>query len=173
MMVFIPFSNPIDIAKALDYKRLGKQRVEARQILALITGEAKWTAWRHHPAVLMWTGHAEALKYYYNIMIKEWVARGYVNTMKLYELKEIPPMPWFMFCEPVLLSHRATLLRKDYNHYCNYFTAPKSYIVRNVLWPITGEKYLTETKLKKLKSLVDHPDKKIKIAEYVDKFSVV
>ncbi len=167
-MVFIPYGDPIEIAKVLDYKRLGKQRVEARQILAIITGEAKWTAWRNHPAVIMWRDFPDALKYYYNIMIREWIARGYVNHMTEYKLDQVPEMPWFMSCNPVLLSHRATLLRKDYSHYIRYFTAPRTYMTRNVLWPIIAEKYLTEKQILALQS-----GKKINIVDYTQIYTPV
>lgn len=152
MMVFIPFNDPIKIAKILDYKRLGKQRVEARQILSIILGEAKGSAWRHHPAVLMWKDYPRALKYYYNMMIKEWIERGYVNNMKTYDDDDVDvKMPWFMYCEPILLSHRATLLRKNHSHYSEYFEAPKSYIEHGVIWPVSP-KYVSEENIEKLKN---------------------
>ncbi len=164
-MVFIPYSDPIEIAKILDYKRLGKQRVEARQILSIITGEAKWTAWRNHPAVLMWKPYISELKYYYDIMVLEWVKRGYVNHMPLYGIGKIE-MPWFMYCKPILDSHKATLLRKNHDHYKQFFSVSQKYLSRNVIWPIIGEKYLNEDQIEKLKELVKHPHKKIKLEEY-------
>lgn len=166
-MVFIPYSDPIKIAKVLDYKRLGKQRVEARQILSIILGEAKWTAWRHHPAVLMWTPYPNQLKYYYNIMIKEWISRGYENNMVLFDDVE-KKMPWFMHCEPILLSHRATLLRKNYAHYIQYFTAPKTYLEYGTIWPIIGDNYLTKEQISALKN-----KKKIRIDNYAVLFKIL
>lgn len=162
MMVFIPYSDPIKIAKILDYKRLGKQRVEARQILSIILGEAKWTAWRHHPAVLMWVKYPNELKYYYNTMIKEWIARGYKNNMVMYEnLPEDMQMPWFMYCGPILRSHKATLLRKNYDHYSQYFKAPKTYLEHGIIWPVIGDNYLTKEQILQLQN-----GKKIKLDDF-------
>ncbi len=149
-MIFIPFSDPIKIAKILDYKRLGKQRVEAKQILDIIEGRAKSNAWKSHPTVLMWKKYANALKYYYDVMVLEWIRRGYQNNMPLFGVKN-SKMPWFMHCQLVLMSHRATLLRKNYAHYSKYFKVPKIYIKHRVLWIVKGSNYLTAEQIKILK----------------------
>jgi hypothetical protein len=65
-------------------KRLGKQRVEAKQLLNILLGETDKKGWTKHPCTLMWKGHEETLKYYHDIMICEWMSRGYNNTMPLY-----------------------------------------------------------------------------------------
>ena len=52
MQTFLPFPDYIQSARALDYKRLGKQRVEALQILNTLTGRSE--GWSQHPAVKMW-----------------------------------------------------------------------------------------------------------------------
>jgi hypothetical protein len=56
---FLPFPQFTKSAQALDYKRLGKQRVEAWQILQALRGETK--GWTNHPATKMWRGHEKAL----------------------------------------------------------------------------------------------------------------
>ena len=71
---FVTDSNPKIIAKNLDSRRLGKQRVEAFQIIKALEGKTK--GWKNHPATKAWEGHIEALKDYYNIMINEWISRG-------------------------------------------------------------------------------------------------
>jgi len=166
--VFIPLSDPHEIAKVLDDRRLGKQRVEAKQIITIISGQAKSNAWANHPVVLMWKDHLEELKYYYDVMILEWVGRGFKNTMPLYGIYQIPTsahkrpkMPWFMYCKPVLLSHQASLLRKNYAHYHKYFRTPKAYMSRSYLWVVVSPRYLTEEKIKILKSLAQNPTKRI------------
>lgn len=159
--IFIPLSDPIEIAKILDDKRLGKQRVEAKQIITIITGEAKSLAWSHHPAVLMWKDYPNELKYYYNCIVLEWVHRGYINNMPLFatskQNRTPPRMPWFMYCKPVLLSYQASLLRKNYSHYHKYFKSKslKPYMTRSYLWTVMAEHYLTFDKLDYLKQLVD------------------
>lgn len=129
MQTFLPYNDAIKSAKCLDYKRLGKQRVEAFQIINVLEGNGKRNkngnvAWEHHPAVLMWKGYELALKIYCNIMINEWISRGYNNTMKLYSLsnKEISLLksPFWFGNERFHASHRSNLLRKDYNFYSKY-----------------------------------------------------
>ena len=80
MQTFLPYSDFVNISKVLDYKRLGKQRVEARQILNTILNGGGWS---NHPAIKMWRGYENALILYSNIMIKEWILRGYRNTMEI------------------------------------------------------------------------------------------
>jgi hypothetical protein len=59
LQTFLPYLDFVACARVLDSRRLGKQRVEALQILrALLVPEY---GWRHHPAVLMWKGYPEAL----------------------------------------------------------------------------------------------------------------
>jgi hypothetical protein len=72
---FVPFSDIHKCAKALDYRRLGKQRVEAYQLWRALQGLTK--GWVNHPATLMWKGHTCFLAMYCNAMIDEWIARGY------------------------------------------------------------------------------------------------
>ena len=82
MQTFLPYPNFEKSIKTLDYRRLGKQRVEAFQILNILLNRTKSSAWRNHPAVLMWRGYENALKIYLNLCISEWISRGYKNTMK-------------------------------------------------------------------------------------------
>lgn len=79
MQTFLPYPDFQRVAETLDWRRLGKQRVEARQIL---TALQKGGAWHKHPAVLMWRGFEAALGLYSDYMIREWVKRGYRNNMK-------------------------------------------------------------------------------------------
>ena len=109
-MTFVTSSNLQECAKALDYKRLGKQRVEAYQILRTLKGHSH--GWKNHPAVKMWRGYEDALALYMNAMIEEWVARGYKNTMKLEEIQSQPKFPWWFAWKPLHDSHKAALNRK-------------------------------------------------------------
>lgn len=78
MQTFLPYPDFKKSLQALDYRRLGKQRVEAYQIIRAIK---YGSGWQHHPAVTMWRGHINALKLYYNLSLDEWVGRGYRNNM--------------------------------------------------------------------------------------------
>jgi hypothetical protein len=133
---FLPYPNFLKIAKVLDNKRLGKQRVEAKQILDIVTGEAKYTAWRNHPVVKQWMLYPDALKDYINVMIAEWIRRGFKNTMKTYKITKKYKMPWFVKSKVVNLSHQASLLRKEPTHYKKHFTdVPAQYMKYSYVWP--------------------------------------
>ncbi len=55
MQIFIPLADLEKIFQILDRQRLGKQRVECKQILDIILGRATKKGWAHHPAVKMWS----------------------------------------------------------------------------------------------------------------------
>ena len=122
MQTFLPYSSFEESAKCLDYKRLGKQRVEASQILTalLFTKLGEKYGWQNHPAVKMWTGFENALNYYRNCMIKEWISRGYNNTMKLGWVDKEIIYPSFIGNYAFHEAHRSNLLRKDPVFYGKY-----------------------------------------------------
>lgn len=117
MQTFLPYPDLFESLSALDNRRLGKQRVEALQVLRAL--EREHYGWKHHPCVRMWAGYCDALKAYYNIAVALWVARGFKNSMPfLYPANPVPP-PWLG--DPRLhASHRANLLRKDAEFYGRY-----------------------------------------------------
>jgi len=117
MQTFAPYSDVEKIASSLDYRRLGKQRVEAMQILNAIQ---KKNGWSNHPIVSMWRGYENALKFYCNTMISEWKRRGYNNTMKLYDIKGKIEFPKWWGREDFHSSHRAALLAKDFEYYSQF-----------------------------------------------------
>ncbi|RKY28522.1 MAG: hypothetical protein DRP83_00545 [Planctomycetota bacterium] len=116
MQTFLPYPNYVDSAACLDNKRLGKQRVEAKQIHDHLSGFSRSDAWRNHPAVLMWTGYENALLLYYCTVVKEWIRRGFENNMPLYGVPFLDMPPWHGY-QPFHASHRSNLLRKDPIHY--------------------------------------------------------
>lgn len=118
MQTFLPYPDFTDSAKVLDYRRLGKQRVEAMQILNVLTGLSK--GWSSHPAVKMWKGYEDALAFYMNVCIQEWIYRGYNNTMKIYSLPSSFSLPPWIGNSAFHASHRANLIRKDFSFYSKY-----------------------------------------------------
>ena len=122
MQTFLPYSDFIRSAEALDPKRLGKQRVEAVQIFKAITNKPRldgkpYKGWINHPCSIMWRPYPEALKFYANCMINEWVKRGYNNTMPLFEIDGMPKLPDWLGFEKFHSSHRSNLLKKDPVYY--------------------------------------------------------
>lgn len=130
MQTFLPYSDFAQSAQVLDMRRLGKQRVEAMQILNVLQGRT--TSWSRHPAVLMWKGYENALALYMNTVIAEWVSRGYRNNMGYVEVGEVTLPPWVGDPE-FHASHRSNLLRKDFAHYSKFgWTEPLNL---PYLWP--------------------------------------
>lgn len=111
MQTFLPYGDFDRTAAALDYRRLGKQRVEAFQILKTLEGGSQ--GWRNHPAVLMWRGYESSLRQYMRVMILEWVRRGYRNTMKVPRLNTRAVPPSWLGDASFHVAHRSNLVRKD------------------------------------------------------------
>lgn len=116
MQTFLPYPDFHESARVLDRQRLGKQRVEAWQIVRTLTGQS--AGWRHHPAVKMWEGHGPALVTYGIAMCEEWIGRGYKDTLLERFQAIVAPgwpihLPAWIGDEALHASHRANLLRKD------------------------------------------------------------
>ena len=113
MQTFLPLPSMGDSVRCLDDKRLGKQRVEAFQILKALRGEySKTGAWENHPATKMWRGYENALGFYKDLCIEEWMRRGFNNTMELNPLPTRIMYPWWLGDNDFHASHRSNLLRK-------------------------------------------------------------
>ena len=119
MQTFLPYPNFLQSARCLDYRRLGKQRVECKQILRVLLGESG--GWKNHPAVKMWEGHAGSLAEYGATVCSEWVARGFKDSLmqfftdNMFGVDRVKPA-WFGN-EEFHASHRSNLLRKDLLYY--------------------------------------------------------
>jgi hypothetical protein len=113
MQTFVPCTSFGECVRVLDYRRLGKQRVECLQILNAIERGGSWS---NHPAVSMWRGFENTLKIYGNACIREWVRRGYVNNMQFWKTEPHWSYPTWWWGE-IHSTHRSNLLRKDPNYY--------------------------------------------------------
>jgi len=121
VQTFLPYPSFVESARALDSRRLGKQRVETFQLLRALTVPGH--GWRHHPAAKMWDGHLPALVSYGLVMTDAWIAEGRADTVRDKILPFAPEVdgipqddldlpPWLG--DPALhLSHRSNLIRKD------------------------------------------------------------
>jgi len=139
MQTFLPFPDIRATARCLDYKRLGKQRVETKQIHDVVSGIRTTGGWRNHPAVNMWRGYPDALALYHNAMIDEWVARGYRNTMPHLPIPagEIA-MPLWFGDEAFHSAHRRKLLSKDFDAYSEFgWPEENDGLPNEYIWPIT------------------------------------
>lgn len=190
----------------LDKLRLNKQAVEVRQIINALTkeeqegqegqeeqeeqekvetdagaGDNKPTkkqriGWIRHPAVLMWRGYIPALKYYYNAVRDECIARHINITEPAFAFSPVsleniqyqtvddfltgrPPhnpdvdaivFPWWFTWKPLIYSHRASLIRKSPETYAPKFQSETK--VENAhevaeLIPFLDKGYVWPTKL--------------------------
>lgn len=120
MQTFLPYSDFKKSVKCLDDKRLGKQRVEAYQIIKVITDERTSGGFINHPIMKMWKDYSNALTLYKNLCIEEWISRGFNNNMEINIITENIVMPVWLGNEKLHSSHRANLLRKDYDFYSRY-----------------------------------------------------
>ena len=122
MQTFLPYKSFDESLKTLDWRRLGKQRVESMQILNVLLGRTETKGWRNHPITRMWDGYEDALKMYFNLCVEEWVDRGYNNTMVLEDVPEWGKIkyPHWLGDDKFHSSHRANLLRKDKEFYSTY-----------------------------------------------------
>ena len=159
---FIPYGNFKKCAKILDNKRLGKQRVEAKQIINILTNTTDKMGWRNHVIVKMWTGHTEALMLYYNTIVTEWIKRGFKNNMELYKINKNIKMPWFVVNKSINLSHQASLVRKYPAYYGPVFVnIPKQYMKYKYIWP-------SKLTLDKLEYLKKHKNDVVDIKTYAE-----
>lgn len=137
MQTFLPYPDFELSANCLDYRRLGKQRVEAKQIMLALENPAY--GWQHHPAVHMWRGCNEALAIYGAEICFEWRKRGYNDSLLTFfehRMKSIKyPMKWpsWLGDNEFHRSHRANLLRKDPDFYSQYW---KEDISLPYIWPV-------------------------------------
>ncbi len=122
MQTFLPYRNFAASAAVLDRQRLGKQRVEAKQIMRTLLGES--AGWQNHPAVRMWRGHEYSLAQYGMLVCVEWQGRGYRDTLLPYFVELYHALagintfpPTWKSNSRLYASHRSNLLRKDPEHY--------------------------------------------------------
>jgi hypothetical protein len=129
MQTFVPEGLNFELGfENLDYKRLGKQRVEAWQILNSIrridnSGNPLISrGWISHPATRMWSNYPRALALYGIMCCEEWINRGYKDSLfdrfvDVYEsMKHENPEPP-AFLDDLMESHRSNLIRKYPEYY--------------------------------------------------------
>ncbi len=140
MQTFLPYPCFSKSARALDMRRLGKQRVETLQILKALHDPSY--GWQNHPAVRMWRHHELRLVSYGLVMCSEWVMRGYKDTCKE---KILDMTRHFRFSkklwDPRWLgdaefhdSHKSNLLRKDPEWYGKFDWAVRDDM--EYVWPV-------------------------------------
>jgi len=123
MNTFLPYPDFVKSAQCLDYKRLGKQRVEAWQIYLALT--KKNYGWKNHPIVKMWKGYELALLRYGMAICEEWKSRGYNDSMldrfiSEYDITKDNGNPKWLRNRKFNSAMRSNLLRKDKKFYSQF-----------------------------------------------------
>jgi hypothetical protein len=153
MQTFLPYADFAATAAVLDDKRLGKQRVEALQVLRALTREAY--GWKHHPAVRMWEGYADACAAYGIAICDEWTRRGHADTCAATIAADLaaagfpPPrrqeelaaegrLPPWLGDDRFHRSHRSALARKDPDRYRELF--PDADPDEPYVWPVRSHR---------------------------------
>lgn len=141
MQTFLPDKFYPYSARYLDNKRLGKQRVETLQILNTLSGRSK--GWKYHPAVRMWKNFEQQLVIYGLVVCGEWISRGFKDTCKqkiieykylYFDFKTINCCPPWLGDERFHSSHRAALLKKNFEWYSQFNWKEEPVI--NYYWPV-------------------------------------
>lgn len=152
MQTFLPYPDFAATAAVLDDRRLGKQRVEALQVLRAVTRSTY--GWKHHPAVRMWMGYPEAVAAYGLAVCDEWVRRGWADTCAATirndlaeaglppprgqaELARVGNLPGWLGDPRLHRSHQAALVRKNPTHYQPLF--PDADRELPYFWPTTTD----------------------------------
>lgn len=133
MQTFRPYLEHAKTARVLDGRRLGKQRLEAKQIALAILRKAgvlndNKKGWLNHPVVNKWYNQGEPylldLGEYFKAIVEEYLRRGYKNTVTWLDpgtfcLGSKSGCP---LSHTEMVEYRRTLLYKDPSWYANMFT---------------------------------------------------
>lgn len=153
MQTFLPYDSFRHSASVLDYRRLGKQRVETMQLLSTFLPEVKRQGWLNHPSRLMWKNNLGALAEYGVVICNTWLERNYKDTCKQKILNIISIIENDVITEEILFkskyekpfwfghndfhsSHRSNLLRKNYDYYKKFgWSEPDNF---PYIWPVNN-----------------------------------
>ncbi len=121
MQTFLPYPDFYLSARVLDRQRLGKQRVEAKQIYLSLVDPTH--GWQNHPAVKMWREHLSALASYGHCVCSEWKRRGYKDTLDEWFVQRLDKvvLPRWIEDDGFHLSHQSNLVRKNAEYYRQHF----------------------------------------------------
>lgn len=121
-----------------------------RENVALPTDTIYTLGFSQHAAVKMWVGYEDSLREYINAHIKEYCSRKTFSGKQCsiciplckYS-KSKYPHPWWLHYKDIILSHRASLLRKEqtrnedawYIKQKVFTRLPKEWLHRGYIWP--------------------------------------
>lgn len=116
MQVFTPYPEPFKTADCLDGRRLNKQIIECKQILAAIKDESN--AWKNHPVVKQYKNDVWYLENYMRCLIS--FKDGKLDDALIYSNHAMIYKPEFLtmeFCK----QHKRRLYTKDKEFYSIFY----------------------------------------------------
>jgi hypothetical protein len=157
MQTFLPFACVDRSLRRLDHKRLHKQLTEAIQILRILQAlkRGETPGYHSHPAILMWRGHEEFLRFYAcrcSVVIKETTRRvsdgqPYDTVKRDLALREelggwvdhAPPVgaPVWLGNDDFHGPHRASLYRKNPEFYAEFKADAERW--EDYYWPVRSQ----------------------------------
>lgn len=123
MQTFIISPSFKESAEILDDRRLNKQILEAYSIYNIIINGITKGGYVNHPIVRLWKGYPEALALYYNECLHQWKdVRGRNHSYGMIDIDRSKGIiiPNWSQDSRLHSSHRANLLRKDFEFYSKY-----------------------------------------------------
>lgn len=134
MQVFRPYVDWWMSARVLDDKRLGKQRVEAKQVMMVILRKMGLIrdgrrGWLNHPIVIMYYNggrpYFRDLIGYFNACVEEWRRRGMASSISLSNIEHLISSVASAEGHPLTHAHeveyRRVLILKSPEHYLRAF----------------------------------------------------
>lgn len=135
VQVFRPYIDWRRSARVLDNKRLGKQRVEVKQVMMAILRKMGLIndgkrGWLNHPIVLMYYNDGSPYFYdlvnYFNACLEEWRHRNMKSKISLTDIEELIKKIDSTKGHPLTHKHeveyRRVLILKNPEHYLKVFS---------------------------------------------------
>lgn len=135
MNVFI-IGSPLETAAILDTRRLRKQIIECKQIMAALEGKTKF--WRNHPCTIQYQDHPQWLMLYTQCL-EAWIAGDLKRAIETSAKANAFWRPIF-HTEPYFDSMRRRLYTKDPVHYAQWAQWGKSDV--NWYWSPSEDTYI-------------------------------
>lgn len=134
MQVFRPYVDWWRSARVLDDRRLGKQRVETKQVMMAILRRMGLISdgkhgWLNHPITLMYYNNGRPyfrdLVGYFNACVEEWTRRGMKSSISISDIEHLIERAGSAEGQPLTtiheLEYRRVLILKDPEHYLRAF----------------------------------------------------
>lgn len=156
MQSFLPEPDFEQSLHLLDQKRLGKQRLETLELIVMLEqripqeltplgqnyvkgcliGGPGWKRHHHHPALKMWYGYTEALRYYFNVNVREWiVCRSYQHNLGTLDVETGFIYPPWVGNVAFHNSHKSNLIQKKPEYYQPFW--PHIEPGEPYVWPVS------------------------------------